>query len=162
MGTLASVGARLAPWWALVGFSVLLCETIIRLLPKVSAGLTEPTPVTVAAYALSVGVMLYAEGYRGFQQRFSPRFAQRAMHARREPTLLRVTLAPAYAMALFDAPRRRLIASWALLSMIVVLVVLVGRLPQPWRGAVDAGVVAGLTYGLISTAACVFQEMRKG
>lgn len=154
--------ARIAPWWALVGFSLLLGSSIGRLLPKAMAGLSEATPLVLAAYGVSVAVMLYAEGYRGFQQRFSPRFAQRALHIRAEPSLLRIALAPMYAMALFGAPRRRMIVSWTLLFTIVILVVIVSQLSQPWRGVVDAGVVAGLTYGLLATVVCFLQALRGG
>ncbi|MEL6347557.1 MAG: hypothetical protein AAFV53_30900 [Myxococcota bacterium] len=152
--------ARVAPWWALIGFSLLLCVSIVRLTPKALAGLTEPTLFTLLVYGVSVAIMLYAEGYRGFQQRFSPRFAQRALAIRHAPTAARVLFAPFYAMALFDAPRRRMIASWVLLFMIIVLVALVAQLEQPWRGAVDAGVVAGLTYGLLATIGCFFSARR--
>ena len=31
-----------------------------------------------------------------------------------------------------------------------MLILLVGLLEQPWRGIVDAGVVVGLTWGLVS------------
>jgi hypothetical protein len=33
---------------------------------------------------------------------------------------------------------------------IIVLIILVRLLPQPWRGMVDAGVVVGLAWGMIS------------
>ena len=32
--------------------------------------------------------------------------------------------------------------------MVIVLIVLVEQLPQPWRGIVDAGVLLGLGWGL--------------
>jgi hypothetical protein len=35
---------------------------------------------------------------------------------------------------------------------IVGLVLLVGMLPQPWRGIVDAGVVVGLGWGIVALA----------
>ena len=151
---------KLSPWWAMLGFAALLLDAIIRLSSKAIAGLAEPTPLVLAAYAVSLAFMLYTEGYRGFQLRFSPRFAMRAVHIREEPTPLRVILAPLYAMALFDAPRRRVIASWVLIVMIVTLIFLVSYLEQPWRGAVDAGVVGGLTYGLIATLVCFFKALR--
>lgn len=92
----------------------------------------------------------YTEGYRGFHRSFSPRVVERSFDIGREPTLARVALAPAYCMGLFHAPRRTLIASWSLLIGIVLLVVLIRHLAQPWRGIVDAGVVVGLGAGLAS------------
>lgn len=148
---MSSLGATIGPWWAVVGFSLMMLEAIIRLSGHAADGLVGSEPGTVALYALCAGGMMYLEGYRGFQKRFSPRFAQRAMHIRAEPTLARVLGAPLYCMALFDAPRRRIITSWMLVVMIVALILVVRQLEQPWRGAVDAGVVAGLSYGLTAT-----------
>jgi len=34
--------------------------------------------------------------------------------------------------------------------MIIMLIILVHQLEQPWRGIVDAGVVIGLGWGLVS------------
>ncbi|MYA76383.1 MAG: hypothetical protein F4Y17_01955 [Gemmatimonadetes bacterium] len=34
----------------------------------------------------------------------------------------------------------------------MILIFLIRYLPQPWRGIVDAGVVVGLTWGLVSMA----------
>ncbi len=148
---MSSLGAAIGPWWAVVGFSLMMLEAIVRLSGHAADGLTGAEPGTVALYALCAGGMMYLEGYRGFQKRFSPRFAQRAMLIRSEPTLARVLGAPLYCMALFDAPRRRIITSWMLVVMIVALILVVRQLEQPWRGAVDAGVVAGLSYGLTAT-----------
>jgi hypothetical protein len=53
-------------------------------------------------------------------------------------------------MALFHAKRKNLILAWGLLVAIVLVVILVRQLPQPWRGIVDAGVVVGLVWGGIS------------
>jgi hypothetical protein len=55
-------------------------------------------------------------------------------------------------MGLFGARRRTTVAVWSVTVGIVVLVVLVRLLPQPWRGIVDAGVVVGLGWGLIALA----------
>ncbi len=93
---------------------------------------------------------LYAEGYRGFHRRFSPRVVGRAMELGDNPRWFRVLFAPAYCMGLFHAPRRVLITSWVLLFAIMGVVVFVRQLAQPWRGIIDAGVVVGLGAGLLS------------
>jgi hypothetical protein len=147
---MAHLGALAGPWWAVAGFSLMMLEAIVRLCGHVRDGLTLDAP-TLLLYALSAAGMMYMEGYRGFQRSFSPRFAARALRIRSEPTPARVLLAPLYCMALFDAPRRRVVVSWLLVVMIVALILVVRRLEQPWRGAVDAGVVAGLSYGLAVT-----------
>jgi hypothetical protein len=59
-------------------------------------------------------------------------------------------LGPLFVMGFFYANRRTRIVAYALTTMIVLLVVLVQRLQQPWRGIVDAGVVLGLTWGIVS------------
>ena len=59
-------------------------------------------------------------------------------------------LAPAYCMAFFHATKRRLVVAWIVTAGVVVLIVLVGLTPQPWRGIIDAGVIVGLGYGVVS------------
>ena len=41
-----------------------------------------------------------------------------------------------------------MIVSYAVTSGIVLLILAVRLLPQPWHGIVDLGVVAGLSWGL--------------
>jgi hypothetical protein len=94
--------------------------------------------------------MADSEGYRAFHQNFSPRVVVRAQYLSAHPRPLFVALAPLYCMGLLHATRRRLITSWALTIGIVAIVLLVRGLPRPWRGIVDAGVVAGLTCGVLS------------
>lgn len=94
--------------------------------------------------------MIYAEGWRGFHRAWAPRTAIRAHYLIHHPTVLRVLLAPLFCMCFFDASRKRKIVAWILTSFIVLLVVVVGYLPQPWRGLVDLGVVAGLCVGTAS------------
>ncbi len=93
---------------------------------------------------------LYAEGYRGFHRRFSPRVVARAMELADNRGWFRVLFAPPYCMGLFHAPRRVLITSWVLLFAIIGVVVFVRQVAQPWRGIIDAGVVVGLGAGLVS------------
>lgn len=63
---------------------------------------------------------------------------------------MRVLLAPLFCMGFFGATRRVLIAAWVVLIMVAGLVALVRALDQPWRGIVDAGVVVGLGWGLVT------------
>lgn len=105
-----------------------------------------------AALAFSILFMGFAEGYRGFQQNFSPRVAARIRYLVYNATPARVILAPVFCMGFFHAKRRRQIVSFCLTGGIVLLVILVRQLDQPWRGIVDVGVVLGLTWGVISLA----------
>ena len=92
----------------------------------------------------------YAEGYRGFHKRFSPRTVARAAYLMNNPTPLRVILAPLFCMGLFGATKKVLITSWLILVMVVMLVLWMRTLDQPLRGIIDAGVVVGLAGGLAS------------
>ena len=141
----------IAPWWAMIGFAVMMVEAIVRLSQYALEGMAQATPAAWVVAFFSVVFMLYTEGYRGFQKKFSPRFAKRAMMIRSEPTFFRVALAPLFCMSLFGATRGRMIASWLLVVMIVFFIIMIRQLDQPWRGAVDVGVVAGLSHGLLAT-----------
>ncbi|GMR24718.1 MAG: hypothetical protein BMS9Abin37_3310 [Acidobacteriota bacterium] len=97
-----------------------------------------------------VGTNAYAEGVVGFHRKFSPRTVDRALYLGRNPTWARVLLAPAFCIGLFQATRRVRIVSRSMVVGIVLLVVTVRQLAQPWRGIIDAGVVVGLALGLLS------------
>ncbi|WP_432471267.1 hypothetical protein [Amphritea sp. HPY] len=103
-----------------------------------------------AALVFSVIFMGFAEGYRGFQQGYSPRVAARLRFLKDNVTPLRLVLAPLFCMGFFDIQKKRMIVSYCLLLGILALVQLVHMLEQPWRGIVDLGVVVGLTWGSIS------------
>ncbi|MEX2579256.1 MAG: hypothetical protein WD342_09370 [Verrucomicrobiales bacterium] len=114
------------------------------------------SPLTVVQWIFLVAFavfMLVAEGYRGFQKKFSPRTAARVKYLRDHPRPLHVILAPFFCMGYFFAKRKTRITAICLTLGIVLLVVLVGFLPSPWRGIIDFGVVLGLTYGLVTFAA---------
>jgi hypothetical protein len=65
-------------------------------------------------------------------------------------------------MGYFHADRRTRIVAHALTFGIVVLVLLVRLLPQPWRGIIDTGVVVGLTWGLVSLAVFTIRAFAHG
>lgn len=137
--------------WATAGFSLILLDAINRLsriaFEAVDAGLT---PALWAVFALVIVFMGYAEGYRGFQKSFSPRCAARTFYLYNNPDRLSVLLAPLFIMGFFRATRKPFLVAWVGTSMIIVLVLILHWSPQPWRGIVDAGVVVGLSWGLVS------------
>ena len=92
----------------------------------------------------------YFEGYKGFQQRFSPRVVGRAAYLGDHPTLLRVILAPFFVLSLFHAKRAQLVFRWGFLIALYTLIWFVSHVPQPWRGIIDGGVVVGLAWGLVA------------
>lgn len=144
MGTVAAT-------WGIGGVSFVLGAAIVRLTPVAWSALISGLSVFQwLVLAVVVVAMAVFEGYRGFQCSFSPRVAARARHLAGRPTLVRTFLAPLFCMGYFGAPRRRRIASLALTAGIVALVIAARRLPQPWLGILDAGVVVGLAWGLIA------------
>lgn len=137
--------------WGLIGTLAILGQAVVRLSalgvqPFVRADLT---PVQWALLAATLVFFAYTEGWRGFHLKFSPRVVVRAAHLPAAPLLVQV-LAPLAAMGLIWASRKRRIVSWTILGMIVAVVVAVRALPYPWRHIVDAGVVVGLTVGMVS------------
>jgi len=140
-----------APLWGLGGIFFLVGFAVYRLTPRAVEALASGLgPWQWGLLGVWMLLMAYSEGYRGFQQRFSPRTAARARWLRDRPSPLRVVLAPLFCMGYFHATRRVRIASIGLTAGIIVFVVAVSYCPQPWRGIIDCGVVVGLAWGLVS------------
>lgn len=137
--------------WGILGLSLLLGSALYRLVPYAQdlCGM-ELNWLHGMALVASLFFMGYAEGYKGFQLKFSPRVAARALYLKQNPTWARVLFAPLFCMGFFHATRKRKIVSYSLTLMIIGLIVWVKTLAQPWRGIVDAGVVLGLGWGLVS------------
>lgn len=138
-------------WWGVAGTVALLVDAIMRLAPIAAEPLMQGglSGSALVAYVAAIGFMAYVEGYRGFQLRFSPRVVARALAIGRAPWWC-APLAPVYCMGMVHATRRRLVGTWCLIAGIIAMVVMIRWLPQPWRGAIDAGVVVGLSWGSIS------------
>ncbi len=115
----------------------------------------ENSPMSLlhwSALAFSIIYMAYAEGYKGFHLGFAPRVVARAHYLAANPRPLHVILAPLFCMGYIYATRKRQILSIALTLMIVCFVLIARMMPQPWRGILDAGVVVGLSLGVLSIA----------
>ena len=139
--------------WGAAGVTAILVAAIVRLTPIALAGYRETLSAGQWAFAgLFCLFMLYTEGYRGFQLRFSPRTAARIRYLRDEPDGLRSILAPLFAMGFFHANRRTKLVAYLLTIAIVGFVIAVQRIGQPWRGIIDSGVVLGLSWGTLSLA----------
>ena len=149
----------IAAYWGLVGVLALLVKAIISL--SIMSAEALQFKLTTLQWTLLLGniaFMAYSEGYMGFQKKFSPRMAARIKHLTHSRNPYELVLAPLFCMAFFNAPKRRIIASYLLLIMIVCLVLAFRLLPQPWRGILDAGVVVGLFWGCISIVWCCYRE----
>ncbi len=137
--------------WGVGGILLLLLFAIFRLGPialELSSLSLQQTHWL--ALIISILYMMYAEGYKGFHLGFAPRVVARANYLAHNPTPLHLALAPLFCMGYIYATRKRKLMSIGLTSMIICFVLLVRMLPQPWRGIVDAGVVAGLMLGILS------------
>jgi len=137
--------------WGVLGLCALLLWAIYRLSIYAMEGWVQPWAwwhwVFFAGWMV---FMLYGEGYKGFQKGFSPRVVARAVHLSRHPVGWHVLLAPLYCMGYIHATRKRRIVSLSVTIGVVALVLSVRLLPQPWHGIVDLGVVAGLSWGVVS------------
>lgn len=138
--------------WAILGIALLLTQAIVRLgtitWQAVSSGEMTATQYSVL-FVWSL-MNAYMEGYRGFQKKFVPRVLARAHHLALHPEPLSAALAPLYAMAFFRAAPRAKMAAWAVSGLVIIAITLVRSIAQPWRGIIDAGVVVGLTWGLLA------------
>jgi len=146
--------------WGIAGIAALLAYAAWRLAGVAAAAWNHDLYLYHwLVLAAHVAFMAWSEGYRGFQQSFSPRIVARAKYLIAHPRLAHVLLAPLFCMGYFRATRRRMISVYALTVFIVLLIIAVRWLPQPWRGIVDAGVVVGLSWGLISIGAFILKAL---
>ena len=137
--------------WGITGIGLLLGSAIYRL----SAIGLDTFDYTLEWYhwlamVACIVFMGFAEGYRGFQQAWSPRVAARILYLSQNVTPLRLVLAPLFCMGFFSIIRKRMVVTYSLTLGIIVMVLLVHQLAQPWRGIIDLGVVTGLIWGLSS------------
>jgi hypothetical protein len=137
--------------WGLAGIVFMLGYAIVRLFPVTMAVFEQPLQwyhwVCMIGF---IGFMAYSEGYRGFQLAFSPRVAARLKYLYEHPRPRHVLLSPLFCMGYFYIQRRRRIAIYILTTGIFAIISAVRFLSQPWRGIIDAGVLVGLTWGLVS------------
>jgi len=167
-GIKASANAPMTPsvatHWGVIGMMSILANALGRLVPIA----LEPfklgglSTVQWCAYAGTALGMAYIEGYKAFQLKFSPLVVTRAFTLGPEGgrlTPLRGILAPFYSMGLFHATKKRTIVSWSVSLAVLCVVAAVKRLAYPWRSIVDAGVVVGLTWGVVSMGVYYFRAL---
>jgi hypothetical protein len=154
--------SRIGAYWGLAGVMLLLGSAVYRLAPIAAESLASKWHwYHMSAFIVVLVFMAYAEGYRAFQLAFSPRVAARARYLLTHSNLLHIVLAPLFCMAYFHAPRRRRITSLSVTAGIIMLIILVRLLPQPWRGIIDCGVLVGLVWGLVSLAIFGYQALTR-
>jgi hypothetical protein len=144
-----TAGGLLAAAWALAGVTLLLSFATVRLGMRGIATVQEglgPTEWTVLV-ALTLA-FVWMEGHQAFEKRWVPRVIARTARLRSTTGLLERLLAPLYAMSLISDSRRGLVRAWSLTTGIVIAVLIVASLPEPWRGIIDLAVAAALVWGI--------------
>ena len=142
-------GPAIASGWAVSGVAGLFAWAVYRLgargLETLRSGLGvfEWTAAVVLTAAF-----VYGEGLVALDRRWVPRLFERARRLRGERRLLPRVLAPLYGLALLGSDRAEVARGWAGTLAIVVAVLVVRALPEPWRGIVDFSVAAALAWGL--------------
>ena len=138
-------------FWGIGGVLLLLLFAVYRLAPM-ALELTERELTTGQWLALGFSViyMAYAEGYKGFHRAFAPRVVVRALYLRSHPEPLHVIFAPLFCMGYIHATRRRQLVQIGVTLAIICFIFLARTLSQPWKGILDAGVVVGLSLGILS------------
>lgn len=154
----------MAAFWGVIGVMAVIVYAIVRLAAFVTGALAlDLDAVQRLALLVNVVFMAWSEGYRGFQLKFAPRVAARALYLCRYSTSKTARLlAPFFCVGYFSASGRTLLFAWAGTIGIVMLVLFVNRLDQPWRGIIDAGVVVGLSWGLVSLVVAAAATFRAG
>ncbi len=155
-----SVFGTVAALWGVTGVCLILGFAIFRLSKVIVDAFRFPFAwyhwVGLVAYS---AFMAISEGYIGFQKQFSPRVAARAKYLKEHPRNGWALLAPFFCIGYFHIVARRRRVILALNVAIVFLIILVRKLPQPWRGIVDAGVVVGLIWGVLVLLVFSYQAL---
>lgn len=149
--------AIVSSFWGTGGVLYILAKAIKRVLPialePFKEGAIAMSQFELGAYVLTCLWFAYVEGYKGFQQKFSPLVVKRSftlIPGRNGTKWWHYVLAPFYSMGLVHATKKRSIVSWSVTIGVTLIVAAVKKLPYPWRNIIDAGVVVGLTWGSLS------------
>lgn len=106
----------------------------------------------------NITFMAYSEGYRGFQKSFTPKVVTRMKYLKMNANWFDTVLAPFFCMGYYGTSRKKQLATFILTAVIVLFIIFVRHLEQPWRGIIDAGVVVGLSWGIASIVIMSIKE----
>ena len=115
---MSQIKGFIAAIWAIFGLISLLCFACWRLSAYTIDSFQYP--FTWIHWLVFIGwtiFMAHGEGYKGFQLKFSPRFAARCKYLSHSTTTLQLLLAPLFCMAYFHAPKNRVIATLSLIHI---------------------------------------------
>ena len=147
-----SLAAKCLSAWGVLFVLSLLANAVKRLAPIALQPINSQdlTQTQTAVYVTWCLFMSYVEGYKAFHLKFVPLVVRRSLTLIDHPSFLNYLLAGPYSMGLFYGTKKRKIISWSVITGVFTLVMLVKRLPYPWRAIIDAGVVCGLSIGSLS------------
>jgi len=152
---------KLSAAWAVTGVVAMLAYAVYRLaFFAVEAWDMGFTLIQAIILIIHCVFMAYSEGYKGFHLSFSPRFAARVRYILHEGRGIELILAPIFCFGYFGTSRAKQIVALTLTLLLVGIVSLMHYIPQPWRGIIDAGVVLGLSIGIISLLYWVFRQLQ--
>ncbi len=147
--------------WAVIGVVVMLAYAVYRLSHfALEAIYLEMTALQWLLLVANCGFMAYSEGYKGFQLSFSPRFAARVKYIKDRGRGIELLLSPFFCFGYFGTTKAKQIVALVLTVLLVTIVSFMRYVPQPWRGIIDAGVVVGLSWGIISLLVCVYKQLK--
>lgn len=151
----------MAAWWGIIGVLLALAKAVIGLggrgLQTLRGGLAPGEWATLVALVV---LFVYVEGMRALQLRFAPHVVARAHALSADGPVIWRVLAPLYSFGLVGAPTRALLRAWAGVAAIVIAVIIVRALPEPWRGIIDLAVAAALLWGTVALAILAFRRLR--
>mmetsp|Transcript_51816 Transcript_51816/g.160719 ORF Transcript_51816/g.160719 Transcript_51816/m.160719 type:complete len:268 (-) Transcript_51816:58-861(-) len=146
--------SRLVQAWGTLGVCSYLGYGVAKVVPIVLDGLGAiEAGWQWALLAVTLLFFAYVEGYRGFQKGFSPRVVSRAWVVSEETAsapFWHKILAPAFCIGYFHGTTKRVATSWGVTSVIFAVVIGVKQLANPYRAIIDAGVIVGLVWGIVS------------
>lgn len=138
--------------WGIIQVVSVMANAVKRLIPIALQPFKQNDlqPSHWVLYVAWCLIMAYTEGYKAFQLKFAPMVVSRAFDLVNNPSIFNYLLAGPYSMGMFNASKKRMIVSWAVMAGVFSLVKIVKFLPYPYRSIVDGGVVVGLSYGTLS------------
>jgi len=155
--------------WSVCGVAAYLGYGVKKVVPVVLGGCVGMSPRQWALLAATLLFFGYVEGYRGFQKGFAPRVVSRAwvvsqgsVDGRPAPPVWHKLVAPIFCIGYIHGSRKRVIASWTVTTAVFLVVVGVKRLANPYRAIIDAGVIVGLAWGVVSVLAIFLRSIAKG
>jgi hypothetical protein len=149
--------------WGVLQVVAIIGNALKRVIPIALQPFSSDVPLSGlqwTSYGLWTVYMMYTEGYKAFQLKFSPLVVKRAFGLSENFNALNFLLAGPYAMGLFGATKKRMIISWSVSAGVASIVAIVKKLGYPYRSIIDGGVVAGLTYGTLSILALTVNALR--